>query len=155
MTNQCSQPLTRLAHLFASLVLPLLLTLALNADERNHDDNHGENDSHHAKIVGGYCEEWSIYCAGYNIANHQTNGVADKLTHLNYAFGNATANGCAIADAWADYQSPYLPSVSGAPYTGLLFGNFAARPKLWQFQPPLQVLLSLAGFTVFSAALRT
>src|SRR5256884_922036 len=52
----------------------------------------------YAKVVGGYFEEWSIYFAGYNIANLQSNGVADKLTHLNYAFGNATANGCAIAD---------------------------------------------------------
>src|SRR5256884_4363176 len=98
MANRRSQPLTRLVHLFASLVLPLLLTLPLNANERSEDDNHGDNDSHHAKVVGGYFEEWSIYFAGYNIANLQSNGVADKLTHLNYAFGNATANGCAIAD---------------------------------------------------------
>ena len=42
------------------------------------------------KIVGGYFEEWSIYYAGYNIANLQQNGVADKLTHLIYAFANVT-----------------------------------------------------------------
>ena len=29
------------------------------------------------KILGGYFEEWSIYYAGYNIANMQQNGVAD------------------------------------------------------------------------------
>jgi len=68
MTNRCSQPLTRLVQLFASLVLPLLLTLPLNAYERNEDDNHGDNDIHHATVVGGYFEEWSIYFAGYNIA---------------------------------------------------------------------------------------
>jgi hypothetical protein len=45
----------------------------------------------------------------------QRNGVADKLTHLTYAFGGTTPTGCAIADSWADYQSPYLPSVSGDP----------------------------------------
>src|SRR5215472_4664195 len=152
MTSRCSQPLTRVVHLFASLVLPLLLTLTLNANERNEDDNHGNNDSQHAKVVGGYFEEWSIYFAGYNIANLQSNGVADKLTHLNYAFGNATANGCAIADAWADYQSPYLPSVSGAPYTGPLYGNFAALQQLKQLHPNLKVLISLAGAAGFSAA---
>src|ERR1700746_2286704 len=152
MTNRCSQSLTRLAHLFASLVLPLLLTLALNADERNHGDNHGDNDGHHAKVVGGYFEEWSIYFAGYNIANLQSNGVADKLTHLSYAFGNATANGCAIADAWADYQSPFLPSVTGAPYTGPLYGNFAALQQLKQLHPNLKVMISLAGADGFSAA---
>src|SRR4051794_41594054 len=81
------------------------------------------------KILGGYFEEWSIYYAGYNIANLQQNGVADKLTHLFYAFANVTttpAPGCAIADSWADYQTPWLPSVSGVPYPGPMFGNFAA-----------------------------
>jgi hypothetical protein len=64
------------------------------------------------KILGGYFEEWSIYYAGYNIANLQQNGVADKLTHLIYAFANVTtspAPACAIADTWADYSTPYLP----------------------------------------------
>jgi hypothetical protein len=68
------------------------------------------------KILGGYFEEWSIYYAGYNIANLEQNGVAEKLTHLLYAFANVTtapAPACAIADSWADYQTPYLPSVSG------------------------------------------
>src|SRR3984885_1876051 len=81
------------------------------------------------KILGGYFEEWSIYYAGYNIANLQQNGVANKLTHLLYAFGNVTttpAPACSIADTWADYQSPYLPSVNGNAYTGPLYGNFAA-----------------------------
>src|SRR5215831_19358625 len=55
------------------------------------------DDDHHARVVGGYFEEWSIYFAGFNIANLQANGVADKLTHLTYAFGNATPTGCAIA----------------------------------------------------------
>jgi len=36
-------------------------------------------------IVGGWFEEWSIYYAGYNVANMQTNGVANSLTHLFYA----------------------------------------------------------------------
>ena len=44
----------------------------------------------HPKILGGYFEEWSIYYAGYNIANLQQNGVASKLTHLLYAFANVT-----------------------------------------------------------------
>src|ERR1700755_1863175 len=79
------------------------------------------------KVLAGYFEEWGIYYAGYNIANLQQNGVADKLTHLIYAFANVTttpAPACAIADTWADYQSPYLPSVSGDPYTGPMYGNF-------------------------------
>src|SRR5580704_8572620 len=68
------------------------------------------------KVVGGYFEEWSIYYAGFNIANLQQNGVAGKLTHLLYAFANVTTTptpACSIADTWADYQSPFLPSVNG------------------------------------------
>ena len=41
--------------------------------------------SRDGKILGSYFEEWSIYYAGYNIANLQQNGVANKLTHLFYA----------------------------------------------------------------------
>jgi len=106
----------------------------------------------HSKVVGGYFEEWSIYGANFNIANLQTNGVANKLTHLTYAFGDATPTGCVIADAWADYQTPSLPSVSGAPYTGPLYGNFAALQQLKQLHPNLKVLISLAGASGFSAA---
>ncbi len=105
-------------------------------------------DNHRDKILGGYFEEWSIYYAGYNIANLQQNGVADKLTHLIYAFANVTttpAPACAIADSWADYQSPYLPSVSGVAYSGPMYGNFAAIQQLKQLHPRLKVLMSIGG----------
>ena len=107
------------------------------------------------KIVGGYFEEWGIYYAGYNIANLQQNGVADKLTHLIYAFGNVTtspAPACAIADTWADYQSPFLPSVNGSPYLGPLFGNFAAIQQLKALHPNLKVVMSLGGASAVNTA---
>jgi chitinase len=107
------------------------------------------------KILGGYFEEWSIYYAGYNIANLQQNGVADKLTHLLYAFANVTntpASACAIADSWADYQTPYLPSVNGTPYPGPLYGNFAAIQQLKQLHPRLKVLMSIGGASAANTA---
>jgi chitinase len=107
------------------------------------------------KILGGYFEEWGIYYAGYNIANLQQNGVAGKLTHLMYAFANVTttpAPGCAIADSWADYQTPYLPSVSGVPYAGPMFGNFAAIQQLKQLHPNLKVLMSIGGASAANTA---
>jgi chitinase len=107
------------------------------------------------KILGGYFEEWSIYYAGYSIASLQQNGVADKLTHLMYAFANVTttpAPGCAIADSWADYQTPYLPSVSGAPYPGPIYGNFAAIQQLKQLHPGLKVLMSIGGASAANTA---
>lgn len=137
------------SRLLASLLLPLLLSFPLGAQEQH------QNDNHPGKIVGSYFEEWSIYFAGYNIASLESNGVADKLTHLTYAFGDATPTGCAIADSWADYQSPYLPSVSGTPYSGPLYGNFAALQQLKQLHPNLKVLISLAGAPGFSAAAST
>ncbi len=109
----------------------------------------------HGKILGGYFEEWSIYYAGYNIANLQQNGVADKLTHLLYAFANVTTTpspACAIADTWADYQSPYLPSVSGVAYPGPLYGNFAAIQQLKQLHPELKVLMSIGGASASNTA---
>ncbi len=146
-------PSRALSLSLASLLIPLFLALPLLAGQPNQDND--DHDRGHAKVVGGYFEEWSIYFAGYNIANLQANGVADKLTHLSYAFGNATPTGCAIADSWADYQTPYLPSVSGEPYTGPLFGNFAALQQLKQLHPNLKVLISLAGADGFSAAAST
>src|ERR1035438_8421118 len=107
------------------------------------------------KILGGYFEEWSIYYAGYSIANLQQNGVADKLTHLIYAFANVTttpAPAFAIADFWADFQSPYLPSVSGTPYPGPLYGNFAAIQQLKALHPHLTVLMSLGGASAANTA---
>jgi chitinase len=107
------------------------------------------------KILGGYFEEWSIYYAGYNIANMQQNGVADKLTHLIYAFANVTTNpapACAIADTWADYQTPYLPSVTGVAYTGPMYGNFAAIQQLKLLHPKLKVLMSIGGASATNTA---
>ena len=107
------------------------------------------------KILGGYFEEWSIYYAGYNIANLQQNGVADKLTHLIYAFADVTTTpspACAFADTWADYESPYLPSVSGTPYAGPLYGNFAAIQQLKQLHPKLKVLMSIGGASATNTA---
>jgi chitinase len=107
------------------------------------------------KILGGYFEEWSIYYAGYNIANLEQNGVAGKLTHLLYAFADVTttpAPACAIADSWADYQTPYLPSVSGVAYPGPMFGNFAAIQQLKQLHPRLKVLMSIGGASAANTA---
>lgn len=123
------------------LAAMLVLTVSVPAlAQVNGRDEHDQ-----AKVVGGYFEEWSIYYAGYNVANLQNNRVADKLTHLTYAFGGVTAAGCTIADSWADYQSPFLPSVSGTPYAGPLYGNFAALQQLKQLHPNLKVLISLGG----------
>src|SRR6516225_7594101 len=74
-----------------------------------------QNRDGQSKILGGFFEEWSIYYAGYNLANLESNGSAAKLSHLIYAFGDVTAsatdptqNSCVIADAWADFETKQL-----------------------------------------------
>lgn len=106
-----------------------------------------------APILGAYFEEWSIYGADYNISDVQNSGAASRLTHLLYAFANVSSNGqCAIADSWADYQSPYLPSVTGQPYNGPLYGNFAALQQLKQLHPNLHVMISIGGASAANSA---
>ncbi len=138
----CFRPTPLSAILIASLALAIASYATAFAD-----DDRG-------KVVGGYFEEWSIYFANFNIANLQNNGVADRLTHLNYAFGGVSSTGCFIADSWADYQTPYLPTITG-PYAGPLYGNFAALQQLKQLYPNLKVLISLAGADGFSVAAST
>jgi chitinase len=143
----------------AGLLLTLLVATAtpsLARDNQAPDDrDHGRD---HSKILAGYFEEWSIYAANYNIANLQNNGVADNISHLIYAFGNvAPTTGapnaqCQLADTWADYQTPYLPSVNGQPYSGPLYGNFAALLQLKQLHPNLKIMISLGGSSSTNAA---
>ncbi len=102
----------------------------------------------HRKVLAGYFEEWSIYYANYNIADLQANGVAGRLSHLVYAFGNVTttpAPSCAIADAWADFETPYLPPTGGIASQWPLYGNFAEIRKLKQLNPNLKTLISIGG----------
>jgi len=115
-------------------------------------------ESSQSKILAGYFEEWSIYGANYNIASLQHNNVAGRITHLIYAFANvAPTSGapnaqCQLADTWADYQTPYLPSVNGKPYTNWPYGNFGALLQLKQLHPDLHIMISLGGASATNAA---
>src|SRR5580704_2986580 len=110
------------------------------------------------KILAGFFEEWSIYYAGYNLANLESNGSAAKLSHLIYAFGDVSAsasvpasNTCVIADAWADFENNNLPPVGGIADTWPLFGNFAEILKLKQLHPNLKTVNSLGGASAAEA----
>jgi chitinase len=139
--------------LSTGLFMTVLLAYGTPSLARDHAHDRDEQ-----KILAGYFEEWSIYGANYNVANLQTNGVASDISHLIYAFGNvAPTSGtpyaqCQLADTWADYQTPYLPSVNGQPYTGPLYGNFAALLQLKQLHPNLKIMISLGGSSSSNAA---
>ena len=104
------------------------------------------------KINLGYFVQWGVYQRNYHVKNVQTSGSADKLTHINYAFGNVTNGQCALGDTYADYDKFYdaASSVDGTADTwdaGALRGNFNQLRKLKAMHPGLKVIFSFGGWT--------
>jgi chitinase len=106
--------------------------------------------------VVGYFIEWGIYGRNYTVKNVKTSGSADKLTVINYAFGNVAPDGngnvvCKLADDWADYQRPWTAdeSVTGQEVTWPrpILGNFQQLQALKEQNPDLKVLISIGGWT--------
>ncbi|MER5363037.1 glycoside hydrolase family 18 protein [Streptomyces sp. NPDC002785] len=102
------------------------------------------------KVVG-YFANWGVYQRNYHVENIETSGSADKLTHINYAFGNVTGGKCAIGDAYADYDKAYAAdqSVDGVADTWdqPLRGNFNQLRKLKKLHPNLKIIWSFGGWT--------
>jgi chitinase len=110
----------------------------------------------YAKV--GYFTQWGIYRRNFLVKNLHTSGIAPKITHINYAFGNVgsdgrcfEANQAGQGDAWADYQKRFKASeaVDGVAdvYNQPLAGNFNQLRKLKTMYPHLKVQLSLGGWT--------
>jgi chitinase len=101
----------------------------------------------------GYFIQWGIYGRNFQVKKLDTSGAAARLTHVNYAFGNVTADGvCASADPWADWQTPFSDELSvdgkadvaGQP----IAGNFNQLLELKKKHRNLKVLMSLGGWTM-------
>ncbi|MFF4591118.1 glycoside hydrolase family 18 protein [Streptomyces sp. NPDC001388] len=103
-----------------------------------------------SKVVG-YFTDWGIYGRQYYVKNIETSGSADRLTHINYAFGNVTDGKCALGDSWADTDKPFTAeeSVDGVADTAdqPLSGNFNQLRKLKKLHPDLKVLWSFGGWS--------
>ena len=106
--------------------------------------------------VVGYFIEWGIYGRNYKVKDVETSGSADRLTVINYAFGNVAPDTtgnvvCKLGDDWADYQKPWTAdeSVTGEEVTWPrpILGNFQQLQALKQRHPQLKVLISLGGWT--------
>ncbi len=99
----------------------------------------------------GYFIEWGVYGRNYNVKNLVTSGSAEKITHINYAFGNVTDGKCAIGDSWADYEMPVSAenSVDGVADTDdqALKGNFNQLRELKAKYPNIKILWSFGGWT--------
>ncbi|MFD0905557.1 glycosyl hydrolase family 18 protein [Actinomadura sediminis] len=102
------------------------------------------------KVIG-YFAQWGIYQRNYHVKNIHTSGSAEKLTHINYAFGNVQNGRCTIGDSFADYEKAYTAeqSVDGVADTWdqPLRGNFNQLRKLKKMYPHIKVLFSFGGWT--------
>ncbi|MFJ3931685.1 glycosyl hydrolase family 18 protein [Streptomyces sp. NPDC090029] len=103
------------------------------------------------KIKLGYFTNWGVYGRNYHVKNLVTSGSAQKITHINYAFGNVQGGKCTIGDAYADYDKAYTAaqSVDGVADTWdqPLRGNFNQLRKLKAQYPHIKVLWSFGGWT--------
>ena len=122
--------------------------------------------------MGSYFAQWGVYGRDYEVANVHSSGVADKLTFINYAFGNIyPKNGgyeCAMitktepgatnpnspdagtgGDAEADYIRTPKRTVDGQaiPWDAPLSGNFLQLRKLKAAHPNLKLFISLGGWS--------
>jgi chitinase len=106
----------------------------------------------------GYFAQWGIYARNFKVRNIDASGMAARLTHINYAFGNVNeqgrcfqANAAGVGDAWADYQTRFsaADSVDGVAdvFNQPLAGNFNQLKELKAKHPHLKVLMSLGGWT--------
>ncbi|OON71413.1 glycoside hydrolase family 18 protein [Streptomyces tsukubensis] len=103
-----------------------------------------------SKVVG-YFTDWSVYDRDYHVKNVETSGSADKLTHINYAFGNVTGGKCAMGDGYAATDKAYTAdqSVDGVAdsWDQPLRGNFNQLRELKKLHPDLKILWSFGGWT--------
>ncbi|WP_330240575.1 glycoside hydrolase family 18 protein [Streptomyces sp. NBC_00525] len=134
-----------------------------------HGGKHGHHDTAQDYKRIGYFTQWGVYGRDFQVKDLDTSGTAAKLSHINYSFGNVSAEGKCFtgnipgeADAWADYVRPLdaANSVDGVADTDdqALAGNFNQLRELKAKHPGLKVMISLGGWgwsTHFSDAVRT
>lgn len=111
----------------------------------------------HDRLAVAYFAGWGPEERDHHLRDVVESGNADRLTHINYAFGNVSEDGrCFMTDdpgegdAAADYTRPVAAedSVDGvADEAGQdLRGNFNQLAKLKETHPHLQVSISLGGW---------
>lgn len=92
-------------------------------------------------VVVGYFPSWGVYGRDY----HASEVPADRITHLNYAFANISAQGeVVLGDPYADIDKFYPGDSWDA---GALRGSFHQLQLLKQANPELSTLISVGGWT--------
>ncbi|MFI7245700.1 glycoside hydrolase family 18 protein [Streptomyces qinglanensis] len=144
-----------LGALCAALLTTTLLSATASAGPRPTADENRHGSVAAPSAVGGktvgYFTNWGVYQRNYHVKNIETSGSADRLTHINYAFGNVQGGKCTVGDSYADYEKSYTAaqSVDGKADTWdqPLRGNFNQLLKLKKKHPDLKVLWSFGGWT--------
>ncbi|GAA4683713.1 glycosyl hydrolase family 18 protein [Streptomyces chumphonensis] len=99
----------------------------------------------------GYFTEWGVYGRDYHVKDLVTSGAAEKLTHINYSFGNVQGGKCTMGDSYAAIDKAYTAagSVDGKADTWdqPLRGNFNQLLKLKKAYPHIKILWSFGGWT--------
>ncbi|CAM05725.1 chitinase [Saccharopolyspora erythraea NRRL 2338] len=97
----------------------------------------------------GFYPQWSIHQRGYLVRD--VSAVADRLTHLGYAFGDLDASGEAVCgDPWADRERRFgaEEAVSGVADSEdqPLAGNLNQLRQLKAEHPHLKVVVAIGGW---------
>lgn len=91
-------------------------------------------------VIVGYFTAWAVYDRDYHVSEIP----ADKLTHVNYAFANLSADGkCVLGDSYADIEKVY----DGDDPNAAIKGNFHQLELLKQQHGHLRTLISVGGYT--------
>lgn len=100
----------------------------------------GAGVSGEGRIIG-YFTAWSVYGRDYHVPEIP----ADRLTHVNYAFANISAEGeCVLGDPYADIDKLYEGDSSDP---GAVRGSFHQLELLKAKHPHLRTLISVGGWT--------
>lgn len=100
----------------------------------------------HSKLVVGYYAAWSIYARDYKVLDIE----GDKLTHIMYAFFDATYDSVSdegsieSLDEWADFGHNESGEHSSDDETN---GNIGDLKILKEQYPHLKILISIGGWT--------
>ncbi|WP_419997874.1 glycoside hydrolase family 18 protein [Streptomyces boninensis] len=137
--------------LLALLLLPLAVLLAAPSSQAEQAETGSATKAAAGGVKLGYFTEWGVYQRDYHVKNLVTSGSADKVTHINYAFGNVQGGKCTLGDSYADIEKAYTAdqSVDGVADTWdqPLRGNFNQLKKLKEKHPNLKILWSFGGWT--------
>lgn len=92
------------------------------------------------KVVAAYFAGWGVEKYGYKVSDIEP--IADRLTHLIYAFAkpDAQTGSCDLRDAWADLGANF-------EHRKKVGGHFGQLLQLKRKYPHLKILLSVGGGT--------